>query len=137
MVTRHRRALSTAIRYQTKAEKLLAAAPLPKRVGTCLKLDLAPWAPTPHLAAAANASLEAIREAAAGVHYKAAVIDASNITGSDVAALAAAPGEERRHTPRGETRRPRVVELHRAESEHVASRQPIAAATRHTRERGW
>ena len=33
--------------------------------------------------------------AAAGVHYKAAVIDASNITGSDVAALAAAPGEER------------------------------------------
>ena len=94
MATRQR-ALSTAIRYQTKAEKLLAAAPLPKRVGTCLKLDLAPWAPTPHLAAAANASLEAIREAAAGMHYKAAVIDASNITGSDVAALAAAPGEER------------------------------------------
>ena len=66
---------------------------LQRRVGACLRLDLGARAArrVSHLNGGALKALEALREAEAGAHFRSAVLYASDIVGSDIAALVAAP----------------------------------------------
>ena len=70
---------------------------LATRVGACLKLDLGARAVhrTQHLNGGIGVAMQELREADASAHYNSAVLHASGIVGSDVAALASAPAEAR------------------------------------------
>lgn len=68
-----------------------------ERVGTCLKIDLGVRAVerASHLNGGVAPAVAALREAESGVHYRSAIIDASDTVGSDINALVAAAPTER------------------------------------------